>query len=306
MNVLIIDPGQPESLFPLTCTRSLAACPVGNRPISQVLSERAVAAGFEQEDAGGDVRGLQLMLPASSWLSDALLVQLAARTSNCVVVDAEGIHLAWIGESPEHAPSGPEIAADADTFAIRYPWDVLRVNELVVGALTADAVRGQGSSGAEVDGILQVGEGTRILPGVFVEGKVMIGRNCKIGPNCYLRGNTSIGDNCHIGQAVEVKNSLIMSGSSLGHLSYCGDSVIGENVNFGAGTIVANLRHDGKNHRSMVEGELIDTGRRKFGCIIGDDVHTGIHTSIYPGRKLWPGSSTRPGEIVKDDRLQDE
>ncbi len=51
----------------------------------------------------------------------------------------------------------------------------------------------------------------------------------------------------------------------------------------------------------MVHGVLIDTGRRKFGAIIGDRVHTGIHTSIYPGRKLWPGTTTRPGEIVQHD-----
>ena len=77
--------------------------------------------------------------------------------------------------------------------------------------------------------------------------------------------------------------------------------MLGENVNFGAGTTVSNLRHDGKNHRSMVCGVLIDTGRRKFGAIIGDGVHTGINTSIYPGRKLWPGTSTLPGEIVSKD-----
>jgi len=46
---------------------------------------------------------------------------------------------------------------------------------------------------------------------------------------------------------------------------------------------------------------LLDTGRRKFGAIVGDHVHTGIHTSIYPGRKLWPNTSTRPGEIVQRD-----
>ena len=53
--------------------------------------------------------------------------------------------------------------------------------------------------------------------------------------------------------------------------------------------------------RSAVDGRLIDTGRRKFGAIIGDGVHTGINTSIYPGRKLWPGTTTRPGDIVQKD-----
>ena len=51
----------------------------------------------------------------------------------------------------------------------------------------------------------------------------------------------------------------------------------------------------------MLNGKLVDTGRRKFGSIIGDGVHTGIHTSIYPGRKLFPGTSTRPGDIIQQD-----
>jgi bifunctional UDP-N-acetylglucosamine pyrophosphorylase/glucosamine-1-phosphate N-acetyltransferase len=100
---------------------------------------------------------------------------------------------------------------------------------------------------------------------------------------------------------VEIKNCLILSGSNVGHLSYVGDSVLGENVNFGAGTTTSNLRHDGKNHRSMIDGILVDTGRRKFGTIVGDGVHTGIHTSIYPGRKFWPGTTTLPGAIVQHD-----
>jgi bifunctional UDP-N-acetylglucosamine pyrophosphorylase/glucosamine-1-phosphate N-acetyltransferase len=152
-----------------------------------------------------------------------------------------------------------------------------------------------------IEGIVHIGPGTRILPGVFIEGNVVIGANCKIGPNCYIRGNTSIGDNCHIGQSVEIKNCLILSHSNVGHLSYIGDSVLGEKVNLGAGTTTSNLRHDGKNHRSMAGGALVDTGRRKFGSIIGDGVHTGINTSIYPGRKLWPHTTTRPGEIVQHD-----
>ena len=69
-------------------------------------------------------------------------------------------------------------------------------------------------------------------------------------------------------------------------------------MNFGAGTIISNLRHDGRNHRWLENQEFLDTGRRKFGAIIGEGVHTGIHTSIYPGRSLAAGSCTTPGEVV--------
>ncbi|MGJ8695503.1 MAG: hypothetical protein ACSHYF_04245 [Verrucomicrobiaceae bacterium] len=185
------------------------------------------------------------------------------------------------------------------TFEVTYPWDLLAVNEAIISEICD-------WPGHELiqlgdDSRVIVGEGTKILPGVYVEGSVIIGRDCKIGPNCYLRGSTTIGDSCHVGQAVEVKNSILGHGTSVGHLSYVGDSVLGAKVNFGAGTITSNLRHDGANHRSAVAGGLRDTGRRKLGVIIGAGVHTGINTSFYPGRKLGPGTSTLPGEIVSHD-----
>ncbi len=185
------------------------------------------------------------------------------------------------------------------TFEVNYPWDLLAINEEIMASIPewSGHPNIQLGEGAQVI----VGKGTKILPGVYIEGNIVIGKNCKIGPNCYLRGSTSIGDDCHVGQAVEIKNSILGHGASVGHLSYVGDSVIGARANFGAGTITSNLRHDGSNHRSDVAGEVIDTGRRKLGVIIGADVHTGINTSFYPGRKMGPGTTTLPGSVVSRD-----
>ena len=185
------------------------------------------------------------------------------------------------------------------SFEIQYPWDLIDLNAELMATITDWP--GHPAIQLGDDSKIIVGEGSKILPGVFIEGSIIIGKNCKIGPNCYLRGSTSIGDNCHVGQAVEVKNSILAEGASVGHLSYVGDSYIGIKTNFGAGTITSNLRHDGSNHHSEVDGQLIDTGRRKFGVIIGDGVHTGINTSLYPGRKLGPKTSTLPGAIVSQD-----
>lgn len=198
---------------------------------------------------------------------------------------------------------GSTTRIDKDSTIINYPWDFIKINEEVILELTESSISGTVRTGATIDGIIVLGEGSVILPGVYIEGNAIIGKNCKIGPNCYIRGSTYIGDGCHIGQAVEVKNSLIMNKVSIGHLSYVGDSLIGTNTNFGAGTITANLRHDGKNHRSIVNSELIDTGRRKLGVIVGEGAHTGINTTIYPGRKIYANASTLPGEIVKHDKL---
>ncbi|WP_411828128.1 hypothetical protein [Luteolibacter sp. AS25] len=197
----------------------------------------------------------------------------------------------------------PELAALIGSC--RFPWDLLAINEHIVGKLEQTEIEGSVHPAAVIEGIISLGKGSRILPGVYIEGNVVIGENCKIGPNCYIRGNTSIGNNCHIGQSVEIKNSLILDRTNVGHLSYVGDSILGEGVNFGAGTNVSNLRHDGANHRSMTEEGLVDTGRRKFGVIVGDGVHTGIGTMIYPGRKIWPEMTTLPGAIVERDLRPD-
>jgi len=239
---------------------------------------------------------LGLSVHPHAWLNAAEVADFLT-SGAATMVDAAANALVWHGAAPD---TNNTFIATA-SFVICYPWDLLRANEQLVAALTGNLIAGSVHPAAVIEGVLHLGAGTRILPGVFIEGNVVIGANCKIGPNCYIRGNTSIGDGCHIGQAVEIKNCLIFGHTNVGHLSYVGDSVLGEKVNLGAGTTTSNLRHDGTTHRSMINGELIDTGRRKFGTIIGDGVHTGINTSIYPGRKLWPGTHTRPGEIVQQD-----
>jgi bifunctional UDP-N-acetylglucosamine pyrophosphorylase/glucosamine-1-phosphate N-acetyltransferase len=302
---LLVEADVADQCQPLTCTRSLGECAVANRPLAELQAEHLMAAGLHPAGTGEGEGELTLYVRQNAWLTSAFLAELATVTTGplrvATAVDEESTVLAWLSDQRSIPSDGPLRACDEGSFAVRYPWDLLRINEQVVGALNHDLVAGAVSAAAEVDGHLVLGEGSRILPGVYIEGNVIIGRNCKIGPNCYLRGNTSIGDEVHIGQAVEIKNSIIMNGASIGHLSYCGDSIIGANVNFGAGTIVANLRHDGKNHRSKIADRIIDTGRRKFGTIVGDDVHTGIHTSIYPGRKLWPHTATLPGTVVAHD-----
>ncbi len=186
-------------------------------------------------------------------------------------------------------------------FPIPFAWSLLDANSFFVGRLEKSDIKGEVEEGVTVKGNIIVGEGTVIMKGVYIEGNVAIGKNSKIGPNCYIRGNTSIGDGCRIGQAVEIKNCIIGDKSNVPHLSYVGDSVIGDNCNLGAGTTTANLRHDNANVKSAAKGDLVDSGRRKFGTIIGDNVHTGINTMIYPGRKIWPGKTTVPGEIIKKD-----
>jgi bifunctional UDP-N-acetylglucosamine pyrophosphorylase/glucosamine-1-phosphate N-acetyltransferase len=181
---------------------------------------------------------------------------------------------------------------------IGYPWDLLKANEYLLKGLEGSC-KGTVEPNATVKGEVVIGKGTLIRNGSYIEGPVIIGENCDIGPNCFIRPSTAIGNHVRVGNAVEIKNTIIMKDTHVGHLSYVGDSVIGHRCNFGAGTKVANLRHDGKNIKVMIKNRILDSGRRKLGVIMGDDVHTGINTSINIGAIMEKGRYTYPGEVVK-------
>ncbi len=184
-----------------------------------------------------------------------------------------------------------------------YAWDLLKHQEYMMAGMSESRIEGRIEPGATLQGAVAIGAGTVVRSGSYIEGPVVIGKNCDIGPNCFVRKYSAIGDRCRIGHAVEIKNSIIMPGCHIAHLSYVGDTVAGEGCSMGAGTITANLRHDGKNIGSLVKGKKVDSGRRKLGAILGDNVHTGIHTSLYPGAKIWPELTTLPGQAVRGDLL---
>ena len=185
-------------------------------------------------------------------------------------------------------------------FPITYPWDLLPANAYLL-SLLKKKIAGKLEKHVTLKSIVVVGKGTLIKSGVYIEGPVLIGEHCTIGPNAYIRPGTTIGNHCKIGHEVEIKNSILFDNTKIPHLNYLGDSVLGEDVNFAAGTITANVRHDKGVIRSSVKKELVETGHEKLGTIIGDHVKLGIKTLIYPGRKIWPNKTTLPGEVVKQD-----
>ncbi len=110
-----------------------------------------------------------------------------------------------------------------------------------------------------------------------------------------------MGRKVRVGNAVEIKNSLVMDGTHIGHLSYVGDSVIGERCNFGAGTVTANLRLDDGHIKMMIKDKVVDTGRRKLGVVLGDGVKTGIKASFMPGVKVGANSWVGANLMVERD-----
>lgn len=183
---------------------------------------------------------------------------------------------------------------------IQYPWHLLDAAEQILLGMDSQ-IDGVVEEGAVIKGKLILGKNSVIKAGAYIDGHVYIGENCVIGPNCYIRKFASIANDCIIGHGVEIKSSILGNSTKVPHLSYVPDSVLGNNVNYGGGTITANLRHDNLNVKAMVNGELIDAGRRKFGTVIGDNAKLGIHTIIYPGRKINTDKTTLPGQVVKED-----
>jgi UDP-N-acetylglucosamine diphosphorylase/glucosamine-1-phosphate N-acetyltransferase len=176
---------------------------------------------------------------------------------------------------------------------LSYPWDLLSANERIMSSLMGQNL-GTVEPNVSLQGAISIGQGTVIRSGAYIVGPTIIGDNCDIGPNCFIRPSTAIADHCHIGAGVEIKNSIIMSRSKIPHLSYVGDSIIGEDCNLGAGTKIANLKLDKRN----ISISNIDTKRRKLGAIIGDNVQTGINSSINVGTVIGPGSFIGPGALA--------
>ncbi|MFB6068662.1 MAG: bifunctional sugar-1-phosphate nucleotidylyltransferase/acetyltransferase [Halobacterium sp.] len=181
------------------------------------------------------------------------------------------------------------------------PWELLEANEWKLGDLDRE-IRGDVHPDADVRGDVRVEADATVEAGVVVEGPALVREGATVGPNAYVRGATLVGRGAHVGHAVEVKNSVLMCGATVGHLSYVGDSVLGRDVNFGAGTTVANLRHDDGDVRVTVKGDRVSTGRRKFGVVVGDGAKTGIDTALNAGVTLSTGATTTPGESVSRDR----
>jgi len=180
------------------------------------------------------------------------------------------------------------------------PWDLLEANRRVLDRMRP-GVLGQVEEGAHLIGPVGVEEGARVRSGAYIEGPALIGGESDIGPNCYIRPHTSIGGGVRLGNACEVKNSILMDMVHIGHLTYVGDSIVGEGCNLGAGSITANLRLDEGTVRMRIKGELVDTEQRKLGVILGDQVKAGINSLFMPGVKVGPRAWIGPNVVVSRD-----
>ena len=172
-----------------------------------------------------------------------------------------------------------------------------------------------------IDPHVKIGAGTTILPGTILRGETAIGENCTIGPNAmvntcvignettvnasqtnestigshttvgpfaYVRPNSTIGDHVRVGDFVEIKNSVIGNGTKISHLTYIGDSDVGERINFGCGTVTTNY-----------------DGFKKYRCTIEDDAFIGCNTNLIAPVTVGRGSYIAAGSTITDNVPED-
>lgn len=131
--------------------------------------------------------------------------------------------------------------------------------------------------------LISIGEGSIVEPGAYIQGPCLIGKHCVIRHGAYIRGNVLTGDHCVIGHDSEVKHAIFLNGAHAAHFAYVGDSILGNEVNLGAGTKCANFKLDKTPINLQIKGEKIATQMRKLGAIIGDKSQIGCNTVTNPG-----------------------
>lgn len=185
--------------------------------------------------------------------------------------------------------------------SVKYPWHILDITERFLRELKEDRIHADASvhDSAVIIGPVVLGEGVRVMPHATIQGPCYIGRGTIIGNNCLVR-DSIIGEQCVIGYSSEIARSNLHS-HVWTHSTYLGDSVIGQNVAFGSGSVVANFRLDEGEISSRVQEAEVNTQRKKLGVVIGSNVRVGIHASFAPGVKVGEGSFISTATYVSRD-----
>ena len=184
---------------------------------------------------------------------------------------------------------------------IVYPWEILKANRIILDSWNESSIAKSAimESNVTMQGVVNIEEGVVIKAGAVLEGPCSIGKGSYVGNNSLIRSYTSLGNNCSIGYGVELKNCVVLDNSGIGRLSFVGDSVIGENVDIGAGCMTVN-RNLGWEKVQIKNGKtILPSGLKKLGAFIGDNVIIGAGNTIQPGTVISPGKTLSACYSVK-------
>jgi UDP-N-acetylglucosamine diphosphorylase / glucose-1-phosphate thymidylyltransferase / UDP-N-acetylgalactosamine diphosphorylase / glucosamine-1-phosphate N-acetyltransferase / galactosamine-1-phosphate N-acetyltransferase len=182
-----------------------------------------------------------------------------------------------------------------------YPWEILTANKIIMDSWQETSIAKTATLEANVtlQGIVRIDPGAIIKSGAVLEGPCCIGEGSYIGNNSLVRSYTSIAKKCSVGSGVELKNCVVMDNTQVGRLSFIGDSVLGENVDMGAGCMTVNRNIDWKAISVKNGKRPIKTGMTKLGAFLGDGVVVGAGNTLQPGTVIAPGKTIPASYSVK-------
>ena len=166
-------------------------------------------------------------------------------------------------------------------------WEALAGIPAYLASVLRPGVRGEVEEGAHIAGDVEIAEGALVEAGAYIRGPALIGPGTEVRHGAYIRGNVLTGTGCVIGHASECKSAILLDRAKAPHFAYVGDSILGNDVNLGAGTRLANFKIvPGTVTVRRPDGSNVDTGLRKLGAILGDGVQIGCNAVTSPGTVL--------------------
>jgi len=178
-----------------------------------------------------------------------------------------------------------------------YPWEVL--------PRIGDYIRKLGESldpeeYEKRDGDVWVAKSATVFPTAYIHGPAIIGKYAEVRHCAFIRGNAIVGENAVVGNSTELKNVVLFNGVQVPHYNYVGDSILGYKAHMGAGSITSNVKSDKKLVVVKDGNERIETGLKKFGAMIGDNVEVGCGSVLNPGTVIGPESNIYPLSSVRE------
>ncbi len=176
-----------------------------------------------------------------------------------------------------------------------YPWQALDGIKDLILALGPALGDGYEERAPQV----WVHETAKVAPTACLGAPCIIGPGTEVRHCAFLRGSALVGADCVVGNSVELKNVILFDRVQVPHYNYVGDSILGYRSHMGAGSITSNVKSDKTPVTVKNEGEIIETGRKKFGAILGDLVEVGCNSVLNPGTVIGPRSNVYPLSCVR-------
>ena len=171
----------------------------------------------------------------------------------------------------------------------KYPWEIIPdIKGYIQGLIEAGL-----EDFEQISEGVYVGKNVKIYPTAIIEGPAIIGEGTEIRPGAFVRGSVITGANCVIGNSSELKNCILLENVQVPHYNYVGDSILGNRAHMGAGSILSNLKSDGKAVVIHADKEF-DTGMRKIGAILADGADVGCGCVLNPGTVIGKNTSVYP------------